>query len=106
MCQQAEEHSSDTMSDLGRPDTDLRPGHQMEKMPLPGPDACPSQNTCKTSSAGQDTCIGAFDSADMRGEPCRSYAIVLPEHHTGACSFRSSTIDCQTVVVCWISTSS
>ena len=106
MCKQAEEHSLDTISDLGRPDTDLGAGHRMEKMHLPGRDACPSLNTCKTSSAGQDTYIGAFESADMRGEPCRSYSTVLPEHHNGACSLASSIMACQTAFVCWISTSS
>ena len=101
MCKQAEEHTLGTMSDLERPDTDLGAVHQIGKMSLPSLDVSPSQNTCKTSSAGQDTYIGAFESADMRGEPCRSYATVLPEHHNCACSLDSSIMDCQTASVCW-----
>ena len=104
MCKQAEEHTLGTMSDVERPDTDMGAGHQMEKMPLLSGDASPSQNTCKTSSAGQDTYIGAFESADMRGEPRCSHATVLPVHHNGACSFNSSIIDCQTASLCLSST--
>ena len=82
MRKQAEEHSLESMSDLEGRDMDLGAAHQLQKLPLPSPDASPSQNTGKTSSATQDTYMSAIESPDMRSEQHCSPATALPEHTT------------------------
>ena len=102
MCKQAEEQSLDTLNDMENLNGDLGSAHQAQKLPLPSPEASPSQNTGKTSSAGQDTCMGAIESLDMPGVSGRSHATVLCLHHSSACtsSRLSSNMACQTAAVC------